>query len=302
MLMGAAGGGIGGAISGSAAAGTAGAAEGAAAGAGAGASTGALSGAAVDAGIGLKMTTELGSLGAAGVAPAVSAAEAAFAPTLATSSWGGASQGAFFGGAAAANSTGLTSAGMEAEQTAGFNTLDLAGWKGTTAADSPFIGAVKQAGSFLNENKNLINIGTSLYGMTQAQALQQQALLAQQQANQWASSGGQALGVQQLQSLMLDPSQQAASDPAYKLRLQAAQRAMAGYGQGSGMMAVAGANASTDWYNQRMAQLASVAGAPGNAVGAAQVGLTGVQASNQLMNQSMQGVGASLDQWFGGRK
>ena len=214
-----------------------------------------------------------------------------------------------WGGATTAGTSFFGAAGMEAAQTAGFNAADLAGWGGATAADTAAAGSaaggggiwdtVSKVGTFAKDNRNLINVGTSVYGMSQAQALQQQALLAQQQANQWASSGGQALGVQQLQSLMTDPN--AANDPAYKLRIQAAQRAMAGYGQNSGAMAVAGANASTDWYNARMAQLANVAGAPGNATGAAQIGMNGTIASNNLMNQSLQGFGASIDNWFGGR-
>ena len=214
-----------------------------------------------------------------------------------------------WGGATTAGTSFFGAAGMEAAQTAGFSAADLAGWGGATAADTAAAGAaaggggiwdtVSKVGTFAKDNRNLINVGTSVYGMSQAQALQQQALLAQQQANQWASSGGQALGVQQLQSLMTDPD--AANDPAYKLRIQAAQRAMAGYGQNSGAMAVAGANASTDWYNARMAQLANVAGAPGNATGAAQIGMYGTVASNNLMNQSLQGFGASIDNWFGGR-
>ena len=215
--------------------------------------------------------------------------------------WGGNTAGsAFFGG---------TSAAMEAAQTAGFSSSQLAGWGGATAADTAVAAsagasgslwgtatdALSTAGKFFDSNKGAINIATGVYGMSQAQALQQQALLAQQQSNQWASSGGQALGVQQLQSFMSDPDPE--NDPAYKLRIQAAQRAMAGYGQNSGAMAVAGANASTDWYNQRMAQLANVAGAPGNAVGAAQIGLNGQMASNQLMNQSLQAIGYGIDAW-----
>lgn len=271
LLLGAAGGGIGGAFSSGAAGGTSGAAAG----------------------------SQAGML--ASQTAGFTAAELA--------GWGGATAAgtSFFGGTAAA---------MEAGQTAGFSASELAGWGGATAADTAaatagtgagtgvwdtVVNAGKQANSFVNNNKGLLNVGTSVYGMTQAQALQQQALQAQQQANLWGSSGGQALGASQLQNLMSDPGQVAANDPAYRLRMQAAQRAMAGYGQNSGAMAVAGANASTDWYNARMQQLAGVAGVNNSPAAAAQVGIQGVQAGNQLMNQSLKGLGASLDQWFGGR-
>ncbi len=91
-------------------------------------------------------------------------------------------------------------------------------------------------------------------------------------ADPWGASGGRALADQQLQALMRDPSQVSASDPAYALRIQGAQRAMGSYGQGSGNMAVAGANASTSWLNDRQTALANMENM-GNPVGAQQVGL-----------------------------
>ena len=207
--------------------------------------------------------------------------------------WGGATAGASLGGTFGGQMAGLTAS-------------DLAGWGGATTADTAavagggFWGGVQQAGDFLNSNKGLITVGQSLYGMTQAQAMQEQAMQMQQQANLWGNSGGQALGVAQLQQLMQDPEQLAATDPAYKLRLRAAQRATAGYGQNSGAMAVAGANASTDWYNQRMAQLAGVSGANVNPVGQSQVAMQGQIAGNNLMGESLASLayGVGRKDWW----
>ena len=210
------------------------------------------------------------------------------------------------GGAIGAAAGAGTQAGMLASQTAGFTAAELAGWGGATAADTAavagggFWGGVQQAGNFLNSNKGLITVGQSLYGMTQAQAMQEQAMQMQQQANMWGNSGGQALGVAQLQQLMQDPEQLAANDPAYKLRIRAAQRATAGYGQNSGAMAVAGANASTDWYNQRMAQLAGVSGANVSPVGQSQVAAQVQQQGNNLMGQSLASLayGVGRKDWW----
>ena len=77
----------------------------------------------------------------------------------------------------------------------------------------------------------------------------------------WDESGGRKLAGDQLQALMKDPMSVASSDPAYKFRQQAAQRAMGIYGQDSGAMGVAAADASSTWYDQRLQQLSGLAGA-----------------------------------------
>lgn len=142
---------------------------------------------------------------------------------------------------------------------------------------------------------NIGGVGTSTTGGTPGTSLdtdaKTQAAIAG--ADPWGTSGGRALADAQLQALMRDPSQVAASDPAYALRIQAAQRAMGGYGQDSGAMAVAGANASTDWLNQRQLALASLENM-GNPVGAQQVGLgvgqLGVQQGQLGVQQGQLGL------------
>lgn len=121
------------------------------------------------------------------------------------------------------------------------------------------------------------NLANSAYGIWQGNQLQNQAM----RANPWQQSGGYALAGQQLQNLMRDPGQVAAGDPGYQLAMQGAQRAMAGYGQNSGAMAVAGANASNDWLNKRMQSLGNLAGANYNPVANVQQAHAGMQMQQQ---------------------
>lgn len=108
-------------------------------------------------------------------------------------------------------------------------------------------------------------------------------------ADPFAASGGRALADSQLQALLRGDVD---NDPALRLRIRAAQRAMGSYGQNSGNMAVAAANASTDWYNQRLQQLGGLAGAGFNPAGAAGV-------RNQMQQQALGQIGFGLNQAFG---
>ena len=56
-------------------------------------------------------------------------------------------------------------------------------------------------------------------------------------------------------------------------------------------MSVAGANASTDWYNQRLQQLGGLAGAGVNPAGGQQVSLQGTEAANKLASSSLGSIG-----------
>jgi len=137
-----------------------------------------------------------------------------------------------------------------------------------------------------------LGIGASLFsankGRQQAKELSSQS----QAADTWGQSGGRALAGTQLQQLMQDPGQASAADPGYRMRIQGAQRAMAPQGQDSGAMAVAAAGASSDWYNQRLAQLGTLAGAPGQPG----IALGGQQAANQQYGQSLGSLGFGIDQ------
>lgn len=136
-----------------------------------------------------------------------------------------------------------------------------------------------------------MSIGSGLYGMSQAEAMRKQALLSQNRSAPWQASGGMGLADQQLQQLLQNPGQVASQDPAYALRMQGAQRAASQYGQDSGAMSVAGANASTDWYNQRLQQLGGLAGAGVNPAGGQQVSLQGTEAANKLASSSLGSIG-----------
>lgn len=112
----------------------------------------------------------------------------------------------------------------------------------------------------------------------------------------WDESGGRKLAGDQLQALLRDPMGVANGDPAYKLRQQAAARAMGMYGMDSGAMGVAAADASSTWYDQRLQQLAGLAGAnaaPGaggqfrlNAMNGSAVIAGQGQASGEFANQA----------------
>ena len=127
--------------------------------------------------------------------------------------------------------------------------------------------------------------------MSQADAMRRQALLSQNKSAPWQASGGMGLADQQLQQLMQNPGQVAAQDPSYALRMQGAQRATSQYGQDSGAMSVAGANASTDWYNQRLQSLGGLAGANINPATGQQVSLQGYEAANKLASSSLGSIG-----------
>jgi len=110
-------------------------------------------------------------------------------------------------------------------------------------------------------------------------------------ADPWGKSGGRALADTQLQALLKNPGQVQDQDPAFKARIQAAQRASGAAGQDSGAMSVAGAGASTSWYDQHIAQLAAISGATVNPGTSAQLASgQGQQNYNQLMQNMGQGA------------
>lgn len=171
--------------------------------------------------------------------------------------------------------------GMSADQFADFA---AGGSSGGGVSDTfgwlPSARTMADVSKWANPAMSLISGGMGIY--------QQNNLRSKAAAmDPWGQSGGRGLADQQLQAFMKDPSQAAATDPAYKLRMQGAQRANAQYGQDSGAMSVAGANASTDWYNQRLAQLGGLAGAPGNPAAP----MAGYTAANDLLGKSLGSIG-----------
>lgn len=120
--------------------------------------------------------------------------------------------------------------------------------------------------SFAKTAQPYMSTFSGIKGLMDAEQMKRAARRAAAGADPWGQSGGRTLADSQLQELLRNPEAVAATDPAFKLRVMGAQRANAQYGQDSGAMSIAGANASTDWYNARLAQLAGLAGgtvAPG---------------------------------------
>jgi len=145
-----------------------------------------------------------------------------------------------------------------------------------------------------------LNAASGIKGLLDAQEMKRQARLAAMRADPWGNSGGRGLADAQLQELMRDPSAMAASDPAFKLRIQGAQRANAQYGQDSGAMSIAGANASTDWYNARLAQLGGLAGSGVSPNAGAGVQMQGMQAASDLSSAALGSLGYAAGAGKGG--
>jgi hypothetical protein len=147
------------------------------------------------------------------------------------------------------------------------------------------------AKSALSLAQNGMSIYSGLKGMDQADQMRKLAAANAARADSWGASGGRALSDQQLQAFLKDPSQAAARDPAYALRIQGAQRANAVYGADSGAMSVAGANASTGWYDQHLQQMAGLAGASGTGAAGAQIGIQGQEYANNLESAGLASLG-----------
>lgn len=138
--------------------------------------------------------------------------------------------------------------------------------------------------------EKLLQLGSGIYGMKLAGDQRKAAEQAMQRSDPWGTSGGRGIADAQLRELMTNPAAME-NDPAFKARIRGAQRATAQYGQDSGAMSVAGANAATDWYNSRLQQLGALAGAgttPGNNSAA---GLQGIAQANELAGSSLASLG-----------
>lgn len=155
------------------------------------------------------------------------------------------------------------------------------------------------ANDYIGLSGPAMSIGSGIYGMSQAGELKKRSEEAARLSNPWGTSGGQSLAMQQLMQLMQSPGS-LTSDPGYQARMMGVERQNAKYGAGSGNMAVAAANASGDYYGQRLMQLGHLAGAPGNPGEAAELGLRGTQAANSLTGQSLASIGYGVNSMTGG--
>lgn len=148
--------------------------------------------------------------------------------------------------------------------------------------------------SMASIGKSVSSLGSAAYGLKLAGDQRKQAQQVQKAADPWGNSGGRSLADTQLQQLMRNPLEGMENDPAFKARIMAAQRATAKYGQDSGAMSVAGANAGTDWYNSRLAQLGQLAGA-GQAPGAGGgYALQGTANANEMASRALASLGYGI--------
>lgn len=144
-----------------------------------------------------------------------------------------------------------------------------------------------------------MSIGSGIYGMSQARKMREDAKLAGERSDPWGNSGGRALADTQLQSFMRDPMQQAMSDPSYRMRIQGAQRGTSMMGTDSGAMAKAAADASSTWYNERLAQLGGLAGSNVNPGQGPQVMLQGMERANDLASKSLGSISFGMNRMGG---
>ncbi len=168
------------------------------------------------------------------------------------------------------------------------------GFTGFGGPATPAGNSTDWMGAMLKYASPVSSVVSGLTGLQRQAEMRRMAKQAMKTGDPWGTSGGRSAADAQLQQLLRDPSSVAAIDPAYKLRIQGAQRANAQYGQDSGRMAIAGADASTDWYNARLAQLGGLAGAGVNPGGATQVGLQGLDSANDLLSSSLASIGFAM--------
>lgn len=195
----------------------------------------------------------------------------------------------------------LSGGAAEAANAGGYVPGTVAG--GVPAAAGSSQGFMSQFGNLMPSAKNLgtlASVGSGLYGLSNAAAMRGMAGNAMNRADPWGASGGRAGADAQLQSLLRDPTGAAQNDPAFKLRMQAAMRANAPMGTNSGAMATAAANASTDWYNNRLSQLGGISGANVNPAQAQQLGLEGTGMANTLAGNSLASIGFGINNATGG--
>lgn len=137
-------------------------------------------------------------------------------------------------------------------------------WK-TILKDIPGIG-----GGNSSPLSKIFNIGSGVYGITQANELKRMAAKIAEQSDPFASSRGQYIS--QLNALMADPSG-IVNAPGYRAGEQAIMRRMAGQGYlGSGNMMKSLQDFGGNLFDQQIARLAQLSGAgvaPGSGTAAA---------------------------------
>lgn len=144
-----------------------------------------------------------------------------------------------------------------------------------------------------------MGIGSGIFGLYNQNKQRKLAEMLAAQADPWGNSGGRADAARQLQQLNTDPTSAMASDPRFAAMVQASQRATAPMGQGSGAMAVAGAQAGGNWYSQRLQELAGLSGV-NNGMGSAQIQLAGNDSANRLAGDALASIGYGVGRIGGG--
>lgn len=205
-------------------------------------------------------------------------------PSMFSGATGGLSTAGGFGGATA-NAGAFTGAELTGSSGLGIDSLsDL--WNMYRSA-SPYISGAN-------------SIFSGIQGLMQRSKMGDMASRYAGMANPYETSGTGALARGQLQGLLNDPAQAAAGDPSYKLAIQAAMRASAPYGQGSGRMATQAANASNSWLNNRLAALGPYTGAQYNPASGAQLMMNSNLAQNDMLSKSLASIAFGGSQLAGG--
>lgn len=184
---------------------------------------------------------------------------------LATSAFGPASQ--------AANNRSLAST-LE-------NSVGAEGLAGVGATALLPVGVAPAASGFsfpsLSQVGTGLNIGSALYGMTQADQMKRLAMMQANKASPWQTAGGADLASQQLMAL-LSGQTDISTMPGYKAGEQAVQRSMAAQGyQGSGNMMAALQQYGGNFYNNAVSQLGQLSGAQFNPASSGTLAMQGGQ-------------------------
>ncbi len=192
-----------------------------------------------------------------------------------------------------------------------YNIMDILG-NARSMVSNLFAPQEGKGGILGNPLSVLSSIGSGIYGMTLAE--KQRKLMEEQYkrlaalgsaSDPWGTSGGRAGAAGDLRALEADPTAAMAKDPRFAAMVQASQRATAQYGQNSGAMAVAGAQAGGNWYTQRLQELGALAGIGNGGLPISAVSNAGniagnMSIPNNLSSQALASIGYGLNTATGG--
>lgn len=191
--------------------------------------------------------------------------------------------------------------GVDAGSVGYENSFDLGGMLPLLAGSSSAGG--EGFGAILERLKSMpwkgiaggFDVVKSLYGLSQANKLQQLAQQYGERADPYGPYRGQA--AERLARLQADPSL-LSETPGYQAGLQAVQRGLAGSGYlGSGNEKIALLKYGGDIYNQETGRLAQLAGAQFSPANAGQIGMTGAAGAANLRGNVLNNIARNIYNW-----